>query len=97
MWKVVCDPCRKMQGSIYADIVGELSNKAPTFAFWGWKKIWYQLFQDTWELMENVRLTGLLGKEVKMIISMVLCAVQELVLMTRYPNISKGEKQLPEG
>lgn len=76
MWKVVCDPCRKMQGSIYPDIVGELSSKAPTFAFWGWKKkFWYQLFQDTWELMEGVKLTGLLGKETKMIISMVLCAV----------------------
>lgn len=71
--------------------------KHPHLPFEAGKKFCYQLFQDTWELMENVRLTGLLGKEVKMIISMVLCAVQELVLMTRYPNISKGEKQLPEG
>lgn len=71
-----------MQGSIYPDIVEELSNKAPTFAFWGWKKFWYQLFQDAWELMEGVMLTGLLEKETKMIISMFVCAVQELVLMT---------------
>lgn len=33
--------------------------------------------------MEGVRLTGLLGKETKMIISMALCAVQEFVLMTQ--------------
>lgn len=28
-----------VQGSIYPDVVGKLSNKAPTFALWGWKRI----------------------------------------------------------
>lgn len=96
MWKVVCDPCRKMQGNTYADIVGELSKEAPTFAFWGWKKnSGINYFKTLEILMEGVKLTGLLREEVKMIISMVLCAVQELVLMTIYPNISR--EQLPEG
>lgn len=33
--------------------------------------------------MEGVRLTGLLGKETKLIISMAPCAVQKFVLMTQ--------------
>lgn len=33
--------------------------------------------------MEGVRLTGLLGNETKMTISMAPCAVQEFVLMTQ--------------
>ena len=35
----LCDPWRKVQGSIYPDVVGELSKKAPTFALRGWARI----------------------------------------------------------
>lgn len=67
--------------------------KHPHLPFEAGKVFWYQLFQGTWGLMEGVRLTGLLGKKTKMIISMAPCAVQEFVLMTQISLEEKNNHQ----
>lgn len=38
-------------------VVWELSNEAPTYALWGWKRILVSTIQDIWELTEGIMLT----------------------------------------